>query len=394
MTGSSSSGASEPITVAEIREIAKTKLSKQAWEYYKTGADAEITLGRNEEAYSDLLLRPRFLRDVSQIDTSTQIFGKRYDIPIAIAPSAYQKLAGGKGEVDNFRASHKLGTNYILSTAATTSLEEVISCAGDRDGAYPKPWFQLYFMRNRDLTRKLIERAEKAGYEALVLTIDTPILGNRIHERKDPLKLPSHMAPANMPSVKGTQGTLAGLILNAKTAAEYQRVIEENADAAIETRLVWHEVVPWLRAATSMKIILKGVMTSEDALRAVEAGVDGIVVSNHGGRQLDGAPATIEALPEVAEAVAGRIPVIFDGGITRGSDVFKAIALGADLCLIGRTALWGLAYDGQNGVETVLNILERELHRTMTLSGAASIRDISRSMLGKRKINGFGIAKL
>jgi (S)-2-hydroxy-acid oxidase len=201
--------------------------------------------------------------------------------------------------------------------------------------------------------------------------------------------------PSNLAAVKGTQGLLAGELLNARTAAEYRALVAENTDAVVETSLVWHEVVPWLRSVTSLKILVKGVMTAEDALRAADVGVDGIVVSNHGGRQLDGVPATIQVLPEVADAVRGRgIAVIFDGGVTRGTNIFKALALGADLCLIGRSALWGLAYDGQRGVEAVLHILERELSRTMALIGTPSIKDISRQFLGIRRTDGFGIAKL
>jgi (S)-2-hydroxy-acid oxidase len=341
-----------------------------------------------------LLFRPQVLRDVTNIDTTTTILGKKYDIPIAIAPSAYQKLAGGEGEPDTARAAWALGTNITLSSNATTSLEDVASALPERDEHYPKPWFQLYFLNSRNLTTGLIQRAEKSGYEALVLTVDTVVLGNRIHERKKPLQLPKGMEMSNVKSRRAGGVSKAGLLLSAKTAADFKQMVDEHRDALTAMDLRWDEVVPWLRSQTKMKIILKGILTEEDAKRAVEAGVDAIIVSNHGGRQLDGVPSTLEALPEVADAVRGKIPVIFDGGITRGSDVFKALALGADLCLIGRTALWGLAWDGQKGVEGVLHILERELSRTMALMGVARLRDISRSMLGRAKKTGFGVAKL
>lgn len=226
------------------------------------------------------------------------------------------------------------------------------------------------------------------------MTVDTVVLGNRIHERKKPLQLPKGMEMSNVKSRRAGGVSKAGLLLSAKTAADFKQMVDEHRDALTAMDLRWDEVVPWLRSQTKMKIILKGILTEEDAKRAVEAGVDAIIVSNHGGRQLDGVPSTLEALPEVADAVRGKIPVIFDGGITRGSDVFKALALGADLCLIGRTALWGLAWDGQKGVEGVLHILERELSRTMALMGVARLRDISRSMLGRAKKTGFGVAKL
>lgn len=402
----------DPIIISDVREIAKKHLPHQVWDYYRTGADDEHTLRRNEEAFqqyaaeialvfpqssadsSRLILRPRVLRDVSSIDTRTTILGKRYDIPIAVAPSAYQKLAGGNGEVDVARASFKLGTNVVLSTNATTTLEDVAEAVPQRAPEYPAPWFQLYFIQSRELTANLVQRAEKAGYEALVLTVDTPILGNRIHERREPLELPPGLSIANAQSRKAGAISKAGLILRAKTAAEYKRLVDENAGTLVDTSLGWTEVIPWLRSHTKMKIVLKGIMTSEDAELALEAGVDGIIVSNHGGRQLDGISSTIEALPEIVDVIRGRIPVILDGGITHGSDIFKALALGADLCLIGRTALWGLAWNGQKGVEDVLHILERELARTMALAGAASLKDIAKSMLGRAKTNGFGIAKL
>jgi (S)-2-hydroxy-acid oxidase len=341
-----------------------------------------------------LILRPRVLVDVSTLDTSVTVLGGRYDFPIAVAPSAYQKLVGTGGEIDVTRASHKLGTNFTLSSNSTTSLEEVMQSLPSRDASYPKPWFQLYFLGSRETVKGLIRRAEKAGYEALVLTVDSAVMGNRIHDRKSPLTLPANISRANLITNKPGTTSPGRLILNAKTVEEGNRLAKEHKDVLVDKSLTWDETIPWLRSQTSLKIILKGILTEEDALKAVEAGVDGVIVSNHGGRQLDGAPSTLEALPEVVDAVKGRIPVMFDGGISKGSDVFKALALGADLCLIGRGALWGLAYDGQRGVETVLNILERELSRTMSLMGARSIKDISRSMLGRPKSGGFGVAKL
>ncbi|KAF5677912.1 FMn-dependent dehydrogenase [Fusarium heterosporum] len=385
---------SAPINVNEIQEVAKSKLSSAVWQYYTTGAEDQHTLERNRSIYDKILLRPHVLRDVSKIDTSTTIFGKRYDFPIAIAPTAYQKLVGNGGEIALTRASHALGTNFILSSNATTSLEDVMDALPRRDTSYPSPWFQLYFVRSRETTANLIHRAEKAGYEALVLTVDTVVLGNRYHERKTPLTLPQGIRMANRDSVKAGGVSKGRLLLNAKTAKEAQRIVKEHGDGMTDASLNWEETIPWLRSQTSMKIILKGIMIEEDALKAVHAGVDGIIVSNHGGRQLDGVPSTLEVLPEIVAAVKGRLPVMFDGGIHRGSDVFKAIALGADLCFIGRSALWGLAYNGQDGVETVLHILERELSRTMQLAGARSIRDISRDMIGVARRDGFGITKL
>jgi (S)-2-hydroxy-acid oxidase len=381
---------SSPISVKDIKVVAKRNLSKQAWDYYITGAGYEQTARRNEQIYDSLLVRPRVLRNVGSVDTSTTVFGKQYAFPIAIAPSAYQKLCHPDGEIAMSRAARKLGTNLTLSTNATTSLEEVMNQCGPQSPQSPGFWFQLYVLRDRNVAKDLIHRAEAAGYEALCVTVDTPIIGNRIHERTSPLTLPPGMSKANL---KGG-ASKSRLVLNAKTAAEALQLSEKWAANLNAADLEWNEFVPWLKSQTKLKIVLKGIMTAEDAALAAEHGVDGIVVSNHGGRQLDGAPSTLEVLPEITAAVKGRLPIIFDGGITQGSDVFKALALGADLCLIGRSALWGLAYKGQEGVEDVLHILERDLWRTMTLAGAASVKDISRDMLGVAKTDGFGIAKL
>ena len=322
------------------------------------------------------------------------ILRKRYKFPIAIGPTAYQKLASEQGEVDTARAAIALGTNAILSTNATTSLEDVAASVSGIETGRPGLWFQLYFLGSRNLTTDLIRRAESAGYEALVLTVDTAVLGNRIHERRNPLELPPGLSTANAKSRRAGGVSKAGLLLRAKTAASSKELAHEYRDSLVDSSLEWNEVIPWLRSQTRMKLILKGIMTDSDARLAVEAGVDAIIVSNHGGRQLDGVPSTLEVLPEIVAAVKSDIPIIFDGGITRGSDVFKAVALGADLCLIGRSALWGLAWKGQEGVEGVLHILERELSRTMALMGAATLQDITVGMLGRAKSEGFGVAKL
>lgn len=233
----------------------------------------------------------------------------------------------------------------------------------------------------------------------MAVTVDTPILGNRINERRTPLVLPSGLTLPNLEDNdpdKSKKPSLNREFLQAPDKEEAARIIEASKERGLlnDAGLTWHETIPWLRRQTKMKIVVKGVMTAEDALLAVQHGVDGIVVSNHGGRQLDGVSSTIEALPEIVEAVKGRVPVLVDGGITKGSDVFKALALGADFCLVGRPVLWGLAYDGERGVKMVLDILERELSRTMTLSGARTINEIEKSMLGIERRDAFGIARL
>lgn len=232
-----------------------------------------------------------------------------------------------------------------------------------------------------------------------MVTVDTPVLGNRHNERKTPLVLPSHLHLANYKAFTNTntetrKPSQERQLLDAPTAAEASRVAEKAGGAIHSRALTWTHTISWLRKVTLMKIILKGVMTEEDAELAVEHGADAIVVSNHGGRQLDSSPSTLEALPSIASAVKGRIPILFDGGVRHGSDVFKALALGADLVLVGRPVLWGMSYNGQDGVELVANILEREFARTMALSGAPDIQAINSNYLGVRKRDGFGIARL
>jgi len=387
----------KPLTIAEFETIAKAKLEQQVWDYYVSGAEEQISIKRNRDAFTRLILRPRVFRDVSKIDTSTTLFDRKYPFPVGISPSAMQKLVGGEGELDVARAAADRGTFMILSSNATSTLEEVIEAAGGPDTDL---WFQLYISQDRVKSSKLIKRAEDAGYKALAITVDTPVLGNRINERKKQLILP---APLSLPNLedndpdRAKKPSLNRELLQATNREEADRVQEAARERGLlnDASLTWQETIPWVRKQTSkMKIVVKGVMTAEDALLAVQAGVDAIVVSNHGGRQLDGVASTVEALVEVVDVVKGKVPVLVDGGITRGSDVFKCLALGADFCLVGRPALWGLAYDGRRGVTMVLDVLERELSRTMALSGARNLQEIEKGMLGVEKRDGFGIAKL
>ena len=388
---------SMPLTIAEFEVIAKSRLPEQVWDYYVSGSDEQKSIKRNRRAFERLLLRPRVFRDVSTVDTSATLFGKKYTFPVGISPSAMQKLVGGEGELDVARAAAKRGTFMILSSNSTSPLEEVMDAAGGPDINF---WFQIYISQDRVKSSNLIKRAEQAGYKALVITADTPVLGNRINERKTQLILPKPLSLPNLDDNdpdRGSKPSLNRELLQATTREEAAQIQDAAKKRGVlnDASLTWAETLPWMKKRTqTMKIIVKGIMTAEDALLAVEHGADAIVVSNHGGRQLDGVAATIEALPEVVSAVQGRIPVLVDGGITRGSDIFKALALGADFCLVGRPALWGLAYDGAKGVEMILDILERELTRTMTLSGARSLKEIERSMLGVKKRDGFGIARL
>lgn len=387
----------KPLTIAEFEVIAKSKLKQQVWDYYVSGAEEQLSIKRNRDAFTRLILRPRVFRDVSTIETSATLFGKKYAFPVGISPSAMQKLVGGEGELDVARAAADRGTFMVLSSNATSTLEDVIEAAGGPDAHF---WFQIYITQDRVKSAKLIKRAEEAGYKALAVTVDTPVLGNRINERKTQLVLPP---PLSLPNLEDTdpnrtkKPSLNREYLQATNREEADRIQEAARERGLlnDAGLTWHETIPWIRQQTSkMKIVVKGVMTAEDALLAVQGGADAIVVSNHGGRQLDGVASTIEALVEVVDAVKGKVPVLVDGGITRGSDVFKCLALGADFCLVGRPALWGLAYNGKTGVQMVLDILERELSRTMALAGARNLQEIERGMLGVERRDGFGIARL
>lgn len=363
-----------------------------------------------------LFIRPRVLKDVSELDTSTEIFGSRSSLPIGIAPSAMQRLAGGSGELDVAKAAAGMGLNLTLSSQSTTSLEDVMQAKRETEKGIGAPpfWMQIYLHEDMQKSMPLIKRAEgklycilsypkdanqisAAGYQALVLTVDTPVLGNRLEERRTAVILPPGMSLPNISKPKPDakpQPSINRQLMNARTEAEARTIRAASGSSMHSSSLTWSTTIRFLRSVTGMKIVLKGIMTGEDAALAVQHGADAIVVSNHGGRQLDDTCATIEALPEVVAAVQGAIPILLDGGVRTGSDVFKALALGADFVLLGRPALWGLAYKGCEGVETVMHILERELNRTMALAGVTSVKNITRESLGVVSRDGFGVAKL
>ncbi|KAJ5966204.1 hypothetical protein N7481_012918 [Penicillium waksmanii] len=379
----------DPITIDQVEAIARRKLPANVYNYYSCGADDQTAVERNRTDFDRLFVLPRVLRDVAEVDISTELLGHTYPLPIGIAPSAMQRLAGGEGEMDVARTAASMGLNLTLCSNSTTSLEDVMSINREMGSTTPF-WFQLYLATKLDLSVPLIKRAEAAGYEALVLTVDTPILGNRVNERQTPLVLPKGLHLANIGNDYGEKAdkpTSNRTLMDARSAKHAREIRRAIGDGANSASLTWKETISFLRQNSKMKIILKGVMAPEDAQLAIEHGVDAIVVSNHGGRQLDCAPSTIQALPEIVAAVRGRIPVILDGGIRHGSDVFKALALGADFVLVGRPALWGLAYNGRNGVETVMNILERELSRTMALSGAVNVKDVLQASM-RRSVEG------
>lgn len=345
-----------------------------AWDYYAGAAWDERTLADNVEALGRLRLVPRVLVDVSRVDTSTTVLGEPLSMPIMLAPTAFNKLAHPEGEAAAARAAAGAGTLMVASTIATCTLEEIAFAA-------PGPrWFQLYIYKDRAVTAGLVARAEAAGYRAIVLTVDTPLLGRRERDARNHFMLPPGIGIANfagLPDPLDATGWPPG--------SSFSAYVHNLFDASV----TW-EALDWLRASTTLPIVLKGILSPDDALRAVEAGAAGVIVSNHGGRQLDGVIASIDALPAVAEAVAGRIEVLMDGGIRRGADVLKALALGARAVLIGRPYLWGLAAAGEQGVRDVLGILRAELELAMALAGRPTAADIDRSAIAARSAGECG----
>ncbi|KAL8006761.1 putative FMN-dependent dehydrogenase, alpha-hydroxy acid dehydrogenase, FMN-dependent [Plasmopara halstedii] len=355
-----------PLNVLEYEEYAREYLPKNAFDYYASGADDMVTLKENREAFKRLVLLPRVLRDVSRIDISTTLLGHHVSSPVCVAPSAMHRMAHPDGEIASSSATAEAKCCYILSTISTTSLEDVADASSLADPCALR-WYQLYVFKDREITRNLVHRAEKSGYKAIVLTVDTPKLGHREPDVRNRFSLPNHLTMANFTRVGG----------------EHEKGVCSNEDSGLahyvselfDLTLNWNDV-KWLKSITELPIVVKGVLSPEDAKIAVGLGCEGILVSNHGARQLDGVAATIDALPAIVKAVDGRAEVYMDGGIRRGTDVFKALALGARAVFIGRPILFGLAHSGEAGVINVLRILTDELKHAMLFSGTARLADI------------------
>ncbi|KAF9683731.1 hypothetical protein SADUNF_Sadunf04G0044800 [Salix dunnii] len=346
--------------VMEYKEIARQKLPKMVYDYYASGAEDQWTLKENRNAFSRILFRPRILIDVSKIDMSTTVLGFKISMPIMIAPTAMQKMAHPEGEYATARAASAADTIMILSSWATSSVEEVASTGpGVR-------FFQLYVLKDRNVVVQLVRRAERAGFKAIALTVDTPRLGRREADIKNRFTLPPHL------TLKNYEGLDLGKLEKTDGSG-----LASYAAAQTDQSLSWKDV-KWLQTITSLPILVKGVLTAEDARLAVQNGAAGIIVSNHGARQLDYVPSTIVALEEVVKAAQGRVPVFLDGGVRRGTDVFKAMALGASGIFIGRPVVFSLAAEGEAGVRKVLQMLRDEFELTMALSGCRSLKEISR----------------
>jgi 4-hydroxymandelate oxidase len=357
----------EPVNVFDFEAIAREKLSREAYDYYAGGAHDEVSLRGNRAAYERLSIAYRVLVDVSRRDMATSVLGQPLAMPFLVAPTAFHRLATPEGEVATARAAGAAGTAMILSTLSTSTIESVVAAATG------PVWFQLYIYRDRAATAGLVRRAEAAGCRALVLTVDAPLLGRRERDVRNRFRLPPGLAVANL--LPEGYGDMPPAAEDSGLAAYVASFLDQ--------ALSWKDVA-WLRSITSLPLLVKGIVRPDDALRAAEAGVAGIVVSNHGGRQLDTSPATLEVLPEIVDALDAhghRIEVLMDGGVRRGTDVLKALALGARAVLIGRPVLWGLAAEGEAGVIAVLRLLRDELDLAMALAGAPTVADITRDLV-------------
>jgi 4-hydroxymandelate oxidase len=331
----------EPLNVRDYEPLARERVGEMAWEYIRGGSGDESTMRENVDAFARWKLQPRILVDVASVDTGTTVLGTPVSMPILIAPTAMQKFAHPEGEAATARAASRAGTIMVLSTSATMRPGEVAAAAPEA----PR-WFQVYVLRDRGITQSLIDEACAHGYSALVLTVDVPILGRR----EGALRVDFHVPD---------EFELAGDIFE-----------------GIDPTVSWRDV-EWI-AGHGLPVVLKGVLTPQDALAGIEHGAAAIVVSNHGGRQLDGVPASIDALPPVAEAVDGRAEILLDSGVRRGVDVLRALALGAKAVLVGRPVLWGLAADGEGGVVRVLELLREEVELGLRLLGCRSPADVER----------------
>jgi len=374
--------------IEDLRRIARRRLPRGVFDYIDGAAEDERTLERNSSAFGRLGLRPNVLRDVSNIDTSVEFLGRTLPLPLMLSPTGYTRITHSQGELAVVRAAQRAGIPYSLSTMATRSIEEVAAAGPNVDR-----WFQVYTWRDRGLVAELVGRAKAAGYTGLWLTVDTAVLGRRERDVRRGYTIPPKIGPGTIVDGILHPGWTLDFITNPPIM--FANVVghdghdEDGTDpislaehvmTSFDQALSWDDV-QWLRSIWDGPIILKGIQRVDDAQRAVDAGVEGIALSNHGGRQLDDAPTPVELIEPVAQAVGGQVKIICDGGIRRGSDIVKAIALGADLCSIGRAYLYGMGAAGERGVDHVINFLDEGVRRTMALSGRRSISEIDRDLV-------------
>ncbi|KAK6430060.1 hypothetical protein LTR95_013788 [Oleoguttula sp. CCFEE 5521] len=362
------------LCIPDLQKAASKKLPTSAREFYNSGSTDQITINENSSAFSKYRLRPRVLVDVSKADTSTALFGRRLEFPLGVSPAGMHAMAHPDGEKATSRACAKAGVAMGISSYANYPIADIRSaCVSSSGIPQIDHVIQLYTMKDRAMQLRIIREAEARGCKAIFLTADSPVLGVRYNEWRNDFRTPEGL---EFPIIE-------------RDTEMIRKVTHDDTFTAFnDDTHNWARDIPWLKSVTGMEIWIKGILTAEDTLMAIETGCQGIIVSNHGGRQLDGVPATIDALPECVAAAAGRIRIHVDGGIRSGTDIFKALALGAECCWVGRPAIWGLAYDGQAGVEIMLETLRIEFKRCMQLTGFNSVKDITKACLGVYRVDG------
>jgi 4-hydroxymandelate oxidase len=360
-------GAGVPVlTVADYESLARARVREAYWDYVCGGSGTERTLAANRTAFDRFALRPRVLVDVSSVDTSIELLGARLAGPVIVAPTAYHRMMHDEGELATARGAAAAGALYVTAYFTTQPLADVAAAGGDG-----VRWMQLYWLRDRERFGAVVDEAVAAGFRALVLTVDAPVVGRRLRDLRNGLVLGPELRAANVGPALG----------NALRQGEAGRsAVADAATRAFDASITWDDLA-WLRERGGLPVVLKGILTGEDAALAVEHGAAAVVVSNHGGRQLDHAVGGLDALPEVVEAVAGRVPVLVDGGFRTGTEVLIALAAGASAVLVGRPVLWGLAVDGAAGVTGVLELLRTELAQAMALAGRPTIARIDGSAI-------------
>lgn len=373
------------VSVADLRAIAKRRLPRGVFDYIDGAAEDELTLSANTEAYRQVTFRPRVLRDVGEVDTSSTLLGKPLPFPLVLAPTGFTRIADPPGELAVARAAARAGVPYSLSTLGTRSIEEVAAVSSGR------LWFQVYVWRDRGLVSDMVERAAASGYEALCLTVDTAVLGKRERDVRRGFTLPPKLGLSTILDGVAHPGWTWQFIRSEPIvfANVAGRSVGDGAEAVslaeyvsrqFDPGLSWKDV-EWLRDRWNGPIVIKGIQTVADAVTAADEGVEAIALSNHGGRQLDSAPAPLDLLPEVVDAVGARTEIICDGGVRRGSDIVKALALGANACMAGRAYLYGLGAAGEAGVDHVLDLLASDMRRTMALIGCKTIGELGREFV-------------
>jgi L-lactate dehydrogenase (cytochrome) len=375
-------------SVRDLRLIARKRLPRGVFDYIDGGAEDELTLRRNAEAFRRLEFRPRVLRDVGAIDTSTTLLGRPLPVPLVLAPTGFTRIASPGGELDVARAAARAQLPYTLSTMGTRSIEEVAAVSSGRK------WFQVYVWRDRGLVKEMLGRAAAAGYEAIVVTVDTAVLGRRERDVRHGFTLPPRLGPGTLLDgalhpgwtwdfVRAEPITFANITGTGVPDGAEAVNLAEYTNGQFDPALSWRDL-DWFRAAWDGPIVLKGIQTVDDARLAADAGVEAIALSNHGGRQLDGSPPPAELIAPVADAIGDRAEIICDGGIRRGSDIVKAVALGARACMIGRAYLYGLGAAGERGVDHVLALLDADIRRTMALTGRRRMSELGPDLVQRR----------